>query len=225
MPWWRKLLALLGLTEDARVRVRAPGIEVVITGDPEIAKNVLSVVKAEIARQSSRRRGESVMASPSRGGAAALPGPSNNASTAPPPGPAQQAAAGSPQSARAAGGGGGGGRSGKKKAGHSQVVRPTDLDEMDSPYAIPEHIPLEDVSETPAEGFAAERTLNVDGMIESARDDDEPEPEPTAVDVAGPQQSLPPTLIPEIAPSRAPSRVANPKVVVGRRMQDPTEPE
>ena len=42
MPWWRKLLALLGLTEDARVRVRAPGIEVVITGDPDLAKRVLA---------------------------------------------------------------------------------------------------------------------------------------------------------------------------------------
>ncbi len=221
MPWWRKLLALLGLTEDARVRVRAPGIEVVITGDPDIAKNVLSVVKAEIARQSSRRRGESVMASPSRGGG--LPAPNNAVPTVPPPAPAQPAAQ---QSARpAAAGAATTGRSGKKKPGHSQVVRPTDLDEMDSPYAIPEHIPLEDVSETPAEGFASERTLNVDNMIESARDDDEPEPEPTAVDVAGPQQSLPPTLIPEIAPSRAPSRVANPKVVVGRRFPDPTEPE
>lgn len=221
MPWWRKLLALLGLTEDARVRVRAPGIEVVITGDPDLAKNVLAVVKAEISR-SSRRRTESVPAPRAQtgmgggtGGVAAtvaIAGPSSLPAPAPRAGGAAAAAA-------AAG-------ARKRKPGHSQVVRPSDLDEMDSPYAIPEHIPVEDVSETPAEGFASERTLNVDHMIESARDDDEPEPEPTAVDVAGPQSTLIPTLVPDIVPSRAPSRVAAaPKVVVGRRVKDPTEPE
>lgn len=203
MPWWRKLLALLGLTEDARVRVRAPGIEVVITGDPDLAKSVLSVVKQEIARQTSKRRGDAV-AQPSRGPAALV-------APAAPGRPSGPAAAGGTSAKR-------------KKAGHSQVVRPSDLDEMDSPYAIPEHVPMEEASETPAEGFGSERTVNVDGMIEDVRDDDEPEPEPTAVDVAGPQASLQPTLVPEIAPApRAASRVQAPKVLLGRRIKDPTE--
>lgn len=204
MPWWRKLLALLGLTEDARVRVRAPGIEVVITGDPDLAKSVLSVVKQEIARQTSKRRGDGAVAPSSRGPAALVA-------------PAAPARASAPTASNNA-------AAKRKKAGHSQVVRPSDLDEMDSPYAIPEHVAVEEASETPAEGFGSERTVNVDGMIEDVRDDDEPEPEPTAVDVAGPQSSLQPTLVPEIAPSpRAASRVQAPKVLLGRRIKDPTE--
>lgn len=205
MPWWRKLLALLGLTEDARVRVRAPGIEVVITGDPDLAKRVLAAVKQEIARQTSKRRSDGAPAPSSRGPAALVA-------------PAAPGRAAAPTGSSAA--------SRRKKPGHSQVVRPSDLDEMDSPYAIPEHVAMEEASETPPEGFGSERTVNVDGMIEDVRDDDEPEPEPTAVDVAGPQSSLPPTLVPEIAPSpRAPSRFQPPKVLLGRRIKDPTETE
>jgi hypothetical protein len=164
----------LGLSEDARVRVRAPGIEVIITGDPDTVRSVLSAVKAEIGRSSNRRRGESVIA---------------------PPGPAPQAAAPAPAVVQ----GRQGGRR-RKKGSVSQVVRPTDLDEMDSPYAIPEHVPAptQDETETPADGLPAERTMNVDGMIVSSEDD--PEPEPTAVDLRNPSSvALPSTLVPQIA--------------------------
>jgi len=208
VPWWRKLLALLGLTEDARVRVRAPGIEVIITGDPDLAKKVLAVVKQEIAHQSSRRRGDSVMASPAQQAQAQQPQMP------------RQMAAPQPQAS--------GGRN-KKKAGHSQVVRPSELDEMDSPYAIPEHAPMNndnENNETPADGLAAEMTMNVDGMIEHSRDDnDEPPSEATAVDVASPASSALPTLIPQVV-GRAPSRMAaGPKVMQSRRIQDPTDTE
>ncbi|MFO0725999.1 MAG: hypothetical protein U1E65_19600 [Myxococcota bacterium] len=214
MPWWRKLLALLGLSEDARVRVRAPGIEVIITGDPDTVRSVLSAVKAEIGRSSSRRRGESVISPPAASPAAPAPAPAAAAAQA---------------------------RDGKrrKKGSVSQVVRPTDLDEMDSPYAIPEHVPAQahDETETPADGLPAERTMNVDGMIVSSEDD--PEPEPTAVDVRNPSSvALPATLVPQIADNidrtaRSSSglseeatvdapRAHRAQVVVGKKL-DPTE--
>lgn len=177
MPWWRKLLALLGLSEDARVRVRAPGIEVIITGDPETVRNVLNAVKGEIGRNSSsRRRSDSVIA----------------ASSSPPP-PAASPAPARGAAARSLG-------PSRKKGSVSQLVRPTDLDEMDSPYAIPEHVPAQnhDETETPADGLPAERTMNVDGLIVSTEDD--PEPEPTAVDVRNPSTTgLPATMVPQIA--------------------------
>jgi hypothetical protein len=87
---WRDILRVLGFTSDARVQISAPGIDVVITGDPEQVRQLLSVVKHELERSAARRELE--------------------------------------------------GR--RKSIGSSQVVRPTELDEMDSPYVLPEAMVL-----------------------------------------------------------------------------------
>jgi hypothetical protein len=76
--------------------VRAPGLEVTITGEPELVKQVLEAVKAELAQ---KRR------------------PRDDARPRPALGPA---------------------------------VRPTALDELDSPYAIPQHRPHEKPAESQA---------------------------------------------------------------------------
>jgi hypothetical protein len=151
VPWWRKLLAILGFTSDARVRVRAPGIEVVLTGSPDLVRSVLAAVKHELSEQSRRR-------SPS---GSALPRGSTRA----------------PQIATA--------------HTESQLVLPSDLDEMDSPYAIPEHRTVPPDGETPVETPPA-HTL---------QRSDEPEPELTAIDVRTAQSAAPvsPLVPPQIA--------------------------
>ncbi len=89
MSWWRDILRVLGLTTDARVHISAPDIEVVLTGDPELVRSLLPVVKSELEvlaadRHKRLRRNRRL--------------PSNE----------------------------------------EQIVRPSELDEMDSPYALPE---------------------------------------------------------------------------------------
>jgi hypothetical protein len=79
---WRDILRVLGLTTDTRVHISAPGIDVIITGEPDQVRHLLSVVKHELERVAVRAD--------------------------------------------------------RKKIGEGQVVRPTELDEMDSPYALPE---------------------------------------------------------------------------------------
>lgn len=94
MSFWRNILRVLGFSNDVRVQIRAPQIDVVITGDPERVRGLLSVVQSELERQSRvlEPRAQVRAAAPSRP------------------------------------------RRGKNE---SQVVRPTELDEMDSPYALP----------------------------------------------------------------------------------------
>ncbi len=81
MSFWRDMLRVLGLSNDARVQISAPGIDVVITGEPLQVRALLGVVKNELER--SARRPQKVLRT-------------------------------------------------------SQIVQPTELDEMDSPYALPE---------------------------------------------------------------------------------------
>ncbi len=88
MPWWRKFLALLGLTDDARVHVRASGIDIVITGEPKLVRRVLEAVKEEL--EGRRKRSKKGV----------LP---------------------------------------VKFDTDSHMVLPSELDDMDSPYIIPEH--------------------------------------------------------------------------------------
>ncbi len=97
MGLWRDILRVLGLTNDARVQISAPGIDVVITGDPEQVRQLLGVVKHELERSAARR----------------------------------EVAEGR-----------------RKTVGTGQVVRPTELDEMDSPYVLPEAmvLPVEDTT-------------------------------------------------------------------------------
>ena len=89
--------------------MRAPGIEVTITGDPELVRQVLEAVKAELAQK--KRGREDPRARPALGPA----------------------------------------------------VRPTALDELDSPYAIPPHRPQE-------------KTLEPQGRAVAAGADDTPPP-------------------------------------------------
>lgn len=85
MSLWRNILRVLGLSSDARVHISAPGIEVVLTGEPEQVRALLGVVKHELERNARATNGRRRL-------------PSNE----------------------------------------EQIVRPTELDEMDSPYALPE---------------------------------------------------------------------------------------
>lgn len=81
-----------GFTDDTRVTISAPGVDVVITGRPDKVSYLLEVVKSEMERSSK-----------------------------------------------------------KKKSGKSDVVRPTELDEMDSPYVLPEgRVVPEPASPSPA---------------------------------------------------------------------------
>ena len=85
--WYKDILRFFGLTNDTRVHVSAPGVDVMITGEPERVRHLLGVVKSELEK-------------PGRRGL---------------------------QDGR------------RFKTGRaSQVVQPTELDEMDSPYALPE---------------------------------------------------------------------------------------
>ena len=108
MNWLRKLLTLMGLTRDARVNIRAPGIDVTILGDPDRVRQMLGVVKNELERTHRRRRADSRARTPLPAGSVPAPVITTR---------------------------------------DSQVVRPAELDEMDSPYAIPEHHPVDDPPE------------------------------------------------------------------------------
>lgn len=202
---------MLGLTADARVRVRAPGIEVVLTGDPEIVRAVLSAVKSEISRNSSRKRLES-QARPT-------------AEKIPARVPALAVVQGQPL----------------EQLSDSNIVLPSDLDEMDSPYAIPDHHTLPPVDETPIDGLQAlagpnEKTrpenLEIVASDERTRDD-EPEPEVTAVDVKNPSGgnpllSLKPHLMPQVAETTADSTIGSraSSRSDGARRRDPgTDPD
>lgn len=142
MNSWRKLLALLGLSTDARVHVRARGIDVVITGEPELVRHLLGTVTTEI--EAWRRR--------EKEGRRGIPG-----------------------------------RTKRKPKTVSEVVRPSDLDDMDSPYAIPEHRTV-----PPAAGAAGSEPLDSVTPIEheTSVDDDGGEREVTAIDV-NPSSSVP----------------------------------
>lgn len=113
MGLWRDILRALGLTNDARVQISAPGIDVVITGDPEQVRQLLGVVKHELERVASRRVGEGRW----------------------------------------------------KDVPDSQVVRPTELDEMDSPYALPEAMvmPVREEDST-ADEARKERSIEEDTL-------------------------------------------------------------
>lgn len=86
MSFWKNILRILGLSSEARVHISAPGIEVVLTGDPEQVRALLSVVKTELERNARAQYG----------GRRRLP------------------------------------------SNEDQIVHPTELDEMDSPYALPD---------------------------------------------------------------------------------------
>lgn len=132
MRLWKAILRALGLSDEARVRISAPGIDVELTGDPEKVRAVLSVVRQELEKPRMLTRGRRA----ERGRRRTL----------------------HPMSAR-----------------DSQVVRPTELDEMDSPYALPEAV----VMPVPDEDVTAERLVRRD----PARSADRRSPEIDTVEV------------------------------------------
>ncbi|MBK8011830.1 MAG: hypothetical protein IPK13_10805 [Deltaproteobacteria bacterium] len=88
MGFLRSILRFFGLSGEARVRVRAPGIEITILGDPRRVRWVLDAVKLELERNPRYRS--------------------------------------LPDRARF-----------RKEGNPRNVVQPTELDEKDSPYAVP----------------------------------------------------------------------------------------
>jgi hypothetical protein len=156
---WRDILRVLGLTNDARVHISAPGIDVVITGDPEQVRSLLGVVKHELERSAARRE-----------------------------------------------------ITGRRKTSRSsQYVRPTELDEMDSPYVLPEAmvVPVEDTSaelmRTPVDEETVDEpkrrlptvpAARAEVRVTRAGDD-----APTAEVNARAFQEQAATLIPEVAPN------------------------
>lgn len=144
MPWWRKFLALLGLTDDARVHVRASGIDVVITGDPKLVRRVLEAVRDELEgrRKKSKKGGLPV-----------------------------------------------------KFDTDSHMVLPSELDDMDSPYIIPEHRAA-DESLLPGTGTQVAMDEDIVGERLATRDLDPPA-EPTTIDTRG-QSAM---SAPKISPS------------------------
>lgn len=188
MPWWRKLLALLGLTEDARVRVRAPGIEVTLTGNAELVRSVLSVVKSEIARHNTKKRLEARGEGPKAGVAPApAPAPAASRRAAPPP----TAALGETQS-------------------DSQIVLPSELDEMDSPYAIPEHHAAP-ADEDSAESATPIETAAIRNAEVSHRHEDTPEREVTVADAKSVGGGLKAHLLPQVTETEVPARTMTPR--------------
>ncbi|MCK6545585.1 hypothetical protein L6R52_06925 [Myxococcota bacterium] len=208
MGLWSELLRVLGLSGDARVHISAPGIDVVITGKPEQVRSLLGVVKYELER--SARWKERVGPSPH-------PPPHEIPARIQP-----VVAAAAPQ---------------KKRVRGSQVVLPTELDEMDSPYALPEALvmPVDDTTgeralealedRTPAEPpprgrgapYVPEMTTLVpdkSATDPAGDDDDEPEAQPTAVTAspsgATPAQRRPSQhiVVPNSEPELPPLRVA-----------------
>ena len=93
----RRLLALLGLSNDAKVNVRTEDVDVTILGSPEQVQAVLEAVRGSL---------EQILAGKS-GRRLSDPEASFGLNT------------------------------------ESLIVRPTELDEKDSPYAIPEHRTVE----------------------------------------------------------------------------------
>jgi hypothetical protein len=127
---WRALLRLLGLSGDARVHVSAPGVDVVITGDPDQVRALLVVVKHELERNARLKDRESRRTTRRSRPLAMETRRSQH--------PQQQL---TPSRA-------------------SQFVQPTELDEMDSPYALPELVkPVEDTDESPPEETTPSREL------------------------------------------------------------------
>lgn len=125
-------MALLGLTDDARVHVRANGIDVVITGDPKLVRRVLEAVRDELEgrRKKSKR----------------INGPI-------------------------------------KFDTDSHMVLPSELDDMDSPYIIPEHRAVE---ESLLPGTGTQVAMDEDIVREQvATRDIDPPAEPTTVDTRG----------------------------------------
>ncbi|MBI4816878.1 MAG: hypothetical protein HY791_11500 [Deltaproteobacteria bacterium] len=110
MRWWRKLLTVLGLSNDARIHVRASDIEVTITGEPELVRQVLEVVRSEIERHQVKKRRATL--APGAMIPSGVPSPSM---MAPPT---------------------------------DSLIVPAELDDMDSPYAIPEHRPADQQSQS-----------------------------------------------------------------------------
>lgn len=92
MSVFKDIARYFGFTDDTRVTISAPGVDVVITGRPDKVSYLLEVVKTEMERSS------------------------------------------------------------KKKKSKSDVVRPTELDEMDSPYVLPEGrvVPAPEAAPAPA---------------------------------------------------------------------------
>lgn len=145
MGLWKDFLRLLGLTSDARVHISAPGIDVVITGEPDQVRALLSVVKYELERSTRWRDRD-----PKRG---AIAGGNERA------------------------------RDGSKVRGSKggNYVQPTELDEMDSPYALPEPLvmPVDEItderarqpasrkaSEAPPRAYASEPATLVPDVYE-----------------------------------------------------------
>lgn len=122
MGLWRDLLRVLGLTDDARVHISAPGIEVRITGDPDQVRALLVVVKNDLERAARARERTKRQGLHAR----------NRLSTDGRPIP-------QPVASRA-----------------SQYVQPTELDEMDSPYALPDPLVVP-VEESTPEMIAPDR--------------------------------------------------------------------
>jgi hypothetical protein len=145
LPWWKKFLAMLGLTDDARVHVRAKGIDVVITGDPKLVRRVLEAVRSELENRGRKKR---------------TPASSNKDI---------------------------------KWETDSHMVLPSELDEMDSPYIIPEHRPAGPVNELP--GVAGTQVAGDADIVSSkevrANNIVEPQSEPTAVEAMGDPMPVP----------------------------------
>ena len=95
MGLWKSILRSLGLSNDARVRISTPDIEVTLSGDPEKVRLLLGVVRHEL-EMNPRLLVRSTPSPKRRRGIPVV----------------------------------------------SQVVQPTELDEMDSPYALPEAVVL-----------------------------------------------------------------------------------
>lgn len=145
MPWWRKFLALLGLTDDARVHVRASGIDIVITGDPKLVRRVLEAVREELeGRRKKSKKG-------------VIP---------------------------------------VKFDTDSHMVLPSELDDMDSPYIIPEHRQVG--PDAPISG-STQVAMDEDIVGErlAATQDVDPLAEPTTIDTRGTK----PAPTPQISPA------------------------
>jgi hypothetical protein len=184
---WKKLLAILGLSNDARVRIRAPGVEVILTGDTETVRALLTVVKAEIERVHRLRRLPG-RAGPSLSDHGLAPAASAPAQAG--PSPAGASGAGQPPGAPGSAGGTRSphrrsrrGAGGKAADSQSQVVLPSELDDMDSPYAIPEHRTNVEAGRgdlTPVEEEEVPLATTADASILNSSSDDGPEREETA---------------------------------------------
>lgn len=154
MGLWKDFLRLLGLTSDARVHISAPGIDVVITGEPDQVRALLSVVKYELER-STRWRDRDPKRGAIAGGSERTPRDGSKA----------------------------------RSKGSGNYVQPTELDEMDSPYALPEPLvmPVDEItderarqpasrkaSEAPPRAYASEPATLVPDVYEPK----EPKAEP-----------------------------------------------